>query len=209
MRSQLLAAFALVLAPTAVALAQGPTASAVAISARHQLLGDPLFGGAVGVSFPRRDGRVAFRVGADHLRGQADRIGVPCAGMIQPGTCSPEPLRDEARLTSASGGASLRMLRGQHALLAFTSDLTLASLRADTRGLTSGRALTATKLLWGGMVGADLAWTPVLRLPLALEVGGGVGVLMPVAHDQVVDGYQPFDRAFGVRRLRVGVAWRP
>jgi len=65
----------------------------------------------------------------------------------------------------------------------------LASLRADTRGLTSGQTLTASKTLWGGLVGAHAAWTPVARVPVALQIAGGVGGVMPIARELVVDGY--------------------
>jgi len=209
MESSLAAALAVVLAGPVAALAQGASVSAVAISARHTLLGEPLTGGAVGISFPRREMPVAFQFEAAHARSRAGRIGMACAGLILPETCPAERLRDEAWLTSASGGATLRVLRGRHALVALTADLTVASLRADTHGLSSGRALTATKMLWGGLIGAHAAWIPVARVPIALDIGGGIGGLTPIVHDDVVDGYTPFERGVDVRRVRLGLAWQP
>ena len=207
--SRLVAAVAVGIAGPVAARAQGASVSAVVISAEHMLLGRPLTGGAVGVSLRRRDTPIALDFEAAISHGHAGRIGVPCAGLIQPGTCAAEPLRDEARLTSASGGTTLRMFHGRHALVALTGDLVLASLRADTRGLSSGQTLTAAKTLWGGLVGAHAAWIPVVRVPVALQIAGGVGGVMPIARELVVDGYTPFERGIQVRRLRLGIAWQP
>lgn len=191
------------------ALAQGASISAVVISAGHWLLGDPLTGVTVSVIVPRRDERLTLRYEAARLRGSAERIGMACAGFIQPGTCQSEHLRDESRLASASGGAVLRILRRRHAMVSFTADLGFASLRAETRGRTSGGVLTAKKALWTGQIGANAAWTPSARVPIALEIEGGIGGLLPIVPVDVLDGYTPFERGFVVRRFRVGVAWRP
>jgi len=206
---QLVAVFAVALGGPVAARAQGASVSAVVISAQHMLLGSPLTGGALGVSIRRRDSPVALHFEAAISHGHAGRIGVPCAGLIQPGTCAAEPLRDETRLTSISGGTTFRVFHRRHVLVALTGDLMLASLRADTRGLTSGQTLTASKTLWGGLVGAHAAWTPVARVPVALQIDGGVGGLMPIARELVVDGYTPFERGIQVRRLRLGIAWQP
>lgn len=200
---------AVALASPVLVLAQGASVSAIAVSARHTLLGRPLTGGAISIGRPRRDTPLTFQFEAALSRGRAGRIGVPCAGLIEPGICTAEQLRDEARLTSASGGAALRVLHGEHALLALTADLTLASARVDTRGLSSGRTLTASKILWGELIGAHAAWRPLARVPIALEIAGGVGGLMPVVHDYITDGYAPFEQSFDVRRGRLGVAWQP
>jgi hypothetical protein len=82
-------------------------------------------------------------------------------------------------------------------------------VRADTRGETSGGRLYASKTLWGGALGARAAWTPVMRVPLALELGVGIGTLSPIREDDVVDGYTPFESDFHVRRAQVGVTWSP
>jgi hypothetical protein len=208
-RLHLVSTFIAFLVGSVDALAQGASVGAVIISARHPLLGDPLTGAALSVSVPQRDERLALRFGADRLHGRADRYGVACAGLIQSGTCPPEPLRDEARLTSASGGVVFRVLHWRHALMAITSDLTLASLQTETHGRTSGRTLAAAKMLWGGRLGGKAAWTPAVRVPFALEIEGGVGRFAPIVHGLTVDGYTPFERGFDVRILRLGLAWRP
>lgn len=208
-RSRLVTALVALAVGPAGALAQGASISAVVISAGHWLLGNPLTGAAVSVSVPRRDERLTLRYEAARLRGSAERIGIACAGFIRPGTCPSEPLRDESRLASASGGAVLRILRRRHAMIDFTADLGLASLRAETRGRTSDGVLTAKKALWAGQIGANAAWTPAARVPIALEIEGGIGGLLPIVRVDVEDGYTPFERGIVVRRFRVGVAWRP
>ena len=199
----------LVLTSASETHAQSGDVSVVALSAGHRLLGDPLLGGGVSFRIPRRDGRLTLRFGAEQLRGRAERIGIPCAGLIFPGTCPPELLRDDVRIRSATGGAAFRVLGGRRATVALTADLAVASLRADTRGLASGTTLAVRKTLWGGLVGAEAGWTPVRRVPLALAVGGAIGALTPVVHEQTVDGYTPFEGGFGFRRLRVAVVWQP
>ncbi|MHB8838372.1 MAG: hypothetical protein ACYC7F_05405 [Gemmatimonadaceae bacterium] len=191
------------------ALAQGASVSAVVVSAWHPLIGDRLTGAAVSVSVPQRDKRRTLQYGAERVHGEADRIGIACAGFIRPETCPSEHLRDAVRVSSASVGPSFHLLQRRHTLLALTADLTLASIRADTRGLTSDGRLVATKMLWGGRIGANAAWTPWGRVPVALEIEGGIGRLEPIVHEQVSDGYTPFERGFNLSRFRVGVAWRP
>jgi hypothetical protein len=199
----------LLLTSASAALAQSGDVSVIALSAGHRLLGDPLIGGGASLRVPRRDGWLTLRFGAEQLRGRAERIGIPCAGLIFPGTCPPELLRDDVRIVTATSGAAFRLLGGRHATVALTADLGVASLRADTHGLASGTRLAVRKALWGGLLGAEAVWTPVRRVPLALAVGGAIGALTPVVHEQTVDGYSPFEDGFGFRRLRVAVVWQP
>jgi hypothetical protein len=46
-------------------------------------------------------------------------------------------------------------------------------------------------------------------VPVALEIAGGVGGLMPLVQDVVADGYTPFEAGFDVRQARLGVVWQP
>jgi hypothetical protein len=46
-------------------------------------------------------------------------------------------------------------------------------------------------------------------VPVALQIAGEIGGLMPITHDGVVDGYTPFERGFELRRGRLGIAWQP
>jgi hypothetical protein len=117
-------------------------------------------------------------------------------------------VRDESRWRSASAGTAIRLRGSRHVGLALTADLELASVRADTRGLASGRVLSAMKMIWGGLVGVEGTWAPVAQVPLALELGAAIGGLTAVAKEQVVDGYTPFENAFTADHLRLGITWR-
>ena len=200
------AAVAALLSLPDTSAAQGASVSAVSVSTNHSLLEDRLFGAAARLNVPLLGGHLSARLGAERLSGDSRRTGAPCAGLIRPGTCAPEPLRDDARLTSVAGGLALRVLSSQRFALEVAGDLRLGRVRADTRGLTSGGTLTAGKTLWGGDVGVEGSWSPWTHVPLALEVGATAGGLWPVTH--VADGYTPFEIGFDVSRLRVGLAWR-
>jgi hypothetical protein len=76
--------------------------------------------------------------------------------------------------------------------------LEVTDVRVDTRGLTSGNVLTGDKALWGPSIGVAAEWVPAARIPLGLEVEAGIGFLMPVIHDEVEDGYTPFDGGLAV-----------
>lgn len=204
-----LLAAVIVLASSAAASAQSIGVNALSVAADHYLLDKSLQGASVTLRTAERGKAVTFQLEVAHARARSGRIGVPCAGLILPGTCPPEPLRDNGRLLSAGGGAALRVLRTQRVTVALTADVSAASVRADTRGLSSGATLTAAKTLWGGTLGARAAWTPVNRVPLALEVGGGIGTLAPISEEMVADGYTPFERRFDVRRVHLGVLWSP
>ena len=100
---------AALVAPVAAA-AQTLTISALSLTAHHELLGDALLGGGVQLILPRTYERLAFHLGAERLSGSAGRIGSTCTGLVQPGACPPEPLRDRAQLTGASGEVVIRAL---------------------------------------------------------------------------------------------------
>jgi hypothetical protein len=202
-----LAVTAIALGVAGAARAQSVTISATSAAAQHPLLGESLDGASIALR--TREAPITYQADVSRMRARSGRIGSPCAGLIRPGTCPPEPLRDDARLFGASGGAAFRVLRAQRVTLAVTADLTLASIRADTRGLTSGDGLSASKTLWGAALGARASWRPVRRVPLALELGAAIGTLSPVSEDRVVDGYTPFESPFEVRRVQLGVTWSP
>jgi hypothetical protein len=112
------ASLVVVVGRPAIAQVQGGSMSAVALSSDHELPGNPLMGGGAQLRVPLGDGPFAFRVGVERLSGQADRIGAPCAGLIAPGTCPQERVRDQARTT----GAALRALGGERGTLTLTAD---------------------------------------------------------------------------------------
>jgi hypothetical protein len=190
------------------ALGQSAGVEAVSASSGHRLLSDGLFGAAARATFPLGGASRWLRLGVEHLSGEARRTGSPCSGLIEPGTCQPEPLRDDARLTSLTGGLGVPLLVRSRLVVEVTGDLRLGWARADTKGLESDRRLSANKTVWGGEAGIDAAWSPSARLPLALQIGAAIGGLKGVIPEDVVDGYTPFNEAFSVTRLRVGLAWR-
>lgn len=198
----------LILAGPTIVQAQDVGVSMITLHADHQLLQDPLRGFGAKLSIPRRDGHVAFRLGVERFSGRADHFGDACAGpTLSEATCPVEPIQDVARITSADAGAMIRLLGGERFAVAFTADLTVASVRVDTRGLTSGRVLPAKNTLLGPSLGLEADWSP-LPLPVALEIEGGVGGLNPVASGELMDGYAPFNSGFGTNRIRIGITWR-
>jgi hypothetical protein len=135
--------------PCASGQVQGGGVSGVALSAGHELFGSPLLGAGIEFRIPGGDGRFSFRFGGERLRGQSNRIGIPCAGLVPPGTCFPEPLRGQSRVTRIRAGGTLRLLGGQRSALALAADWMGASTRVSTQGQTSGYTLIADKVLWG------------------------------------------------------------
>lgn len=180
----------------------------LAISAHHELLGNRLTGGSATMNFPQGGGQLVLRLGLERSSGEADRTGTTCAGLVQPGPCSSERVRDDAHLSSAIGGAAVRLVAMPHVSVAVEGDFAVASLRTDTRGLTSGNSLAASKMMWGPRAGLNLSWRPMSTVPVAIGIGATVGVLTPVVRDQVRDGYAPFERSFSVRTARLGLVWQ-
>lgn len=191
-----------------LARAQGADVSLLALSARQELLGNRLTGGSAMLNFPQGGGQLVFRAGLEQASGHADRIGVPCSGLAQPGGCSPEKVRDDAHLTTALGGASLRLLATRRLAVAAEGDLAVASVHAQTLGLTSGASIAASKMLWGPRVGVSMSWRPIAAVPVAVGVGATVGTLGPIVHDQSSDAYTPFEQRFGVRTVHLGLVWQ-
>jgi hypothetical protein len=188
---------------------QGGGVNGVVLSAEHELLGKPLAGGGVELRIPGGDGPFTLRLGGEWLHGQADRIGVPCAGLVRPGTCAPEPVHDRSQLTTIRGGATLRVYGGQRSAVNVAADWMMTRVSVDTHGFTSGYDLSAAKILWGPWIGVSADWVPVPRVPIGLELEGGIGELIPVMHDEVLDGYTPFEGGFAVHNVRLGLVWRP
>lgn len=195
-------------APQSRANAQGGSVSAVYVSADHDLLGSRLSGPAARLGYPLLGDRLKLRVGGERLTGEAGRLGIPCAGLIPPGTClTPEPLRDRARLTSASVGVAVRAFARGGVSIDLVGDVRLAYVSVDTRSETSDRTLSASKTLKGTEFGVEGTWSPLARLPLALEVGVTRGHLNPLTIEHVADGYTPFEGGFSLTHMRVGLGW--
>jgi hypothetical protein len=175
--------------------------------------GQSLVGNLIGVgadaTIPVRRQSFSVRFGLERLQGGTDRIGTPCTGLIPPGTCLPEPVHDDAHLTSGSIGVVMPVRRWRRIALGVVGDLRLAHVGADTRGKTSGATATAAKTLWGGDLGLTTDWRPSTNVPLGVELGVAFGGLRPVTVTVEEDGYTPFEKPFSFPRLWLGVSWRP
>lgn len=198
---------AFVTASPAPVMAQSGSISLVTAAADHRLMRDPLGGASALVTVPFGQGGRSVRLQFERLFGDATRTGVPCSGLIEPGTCPPEPLADDARMATMAAGMGFPLMRRARFAAQVTTDVRLGRVSVDTRGLVSGDALAARKGLWGADIGLQGVWSPWARLPLALEAGVTVGRLMPLLREEVLDGYTPFNDGFNVSRLRLGLAW--
>ena len=193
-----------------VAQIQGGSVNGVVLSANHELLGKPLVGAGVEFWIPIEQGPFTFRFGGEMVHGLANRIGVPCAGLIQPGTCAPEPVRDRSQMTTVRGGFTLRLVDGRKSTVRLATDWMVTRVSVDTHGLASGRDLTAASMLWGPRLGLTADWKPISRAPVGLELEAGIGGLAAVPpQTRIEDGYTPFDGTVSVRYGRLGLAWRP
>lgn len=187
--------------------AQAIEAGVVVVSANHELLGDPLYGGSVAVRFPIRRSRQSLRFGFERVGGNAERFGVACAGLVDPDRCHDETLIDHSRLVRFTGGLGFPVFVKQRGTVAVIGDLTLGRIRSVTRGVSSGGTLNATKVMMGGLIGAEASVKPVARFPLALQLAGSIGALMQARPENVADGYTPFNDGFSIRHARFGLAW--
>lgn len=188
--------------------AQGADVSLLALSAHQQLLGNRLTGGSATLNFPQGNGQVVLRLGLEQASGHADRIGAPCAGLLQSGSCAAERVRDDAHLTTALGGVSVRVVATPRVAFAVEGDISVASVHSETLGLTSGESIAASKKLWGPRGGVNMSWRPIAAVPVAIGIGASVGTLAPIAHDRSPDRYTPFESSFGVRTVRLGLVWQ-
>ena len=173
----------------------------------HELLRGALVGPSLDVRIHGQDQTGAY-LGIDYVRGTSDRDGIACAGLLEPGTCPPERVRDFSTVSTIRGGVSSRILYRGSLVVEAGGDGTLSWVASKSQGLASGRALSANKTLVGAFVTVTGLWTPRAQWPLALAIGGEVGGVAPAHNELQVDGYTPFEERFSIRRLRIGLAWR-
>jgi len=204
-----LATVTCLIAIRAGAQVQGGGVSGVVMSTDHELLRSALVGAGVELRIPNGDGRYVFRFGAEQTRGQARRVAPPPCGLVLPGTCLPEPLVDRSQATALRAGGTIRLHGGRQTTLSLGADWVATKFQVDTYGQSNGLVGNADKVLWGPWVGLDADWVPSARLPIGLEAEAGVGAVFPVTHDQILDGYTPFETTIDVRQFRLAVVWRP
>lgn len=165
-----------------------------------------LRGGAAAVGI-RVHPRLAVRLGMERLSGDQLRIGVPCAGLAQPGTCGPEQVRDESSLNTFGIGLDATAVRSPYLDVHLVPMLGSASVESTTRGLASGREIAATRTLVSLDLGAELAIRPRPWFPLALHLAARFGTLFPRTKETIADGYTPFEDGVSIARYEAGVTW--
>jgi hypothetical protein len=190
------------------ARAQSLMVQAVAAHSSHSLLGSQTGFGLVAGSRVGRS-QTSLRFSLARLTGSARRTGVACAGLIMPGTCPTEPLRDDARTITGSVTLNAPVWRLGPVTFALGGGLALGWVRSQTHGLSSGHTLSADKTWVGLDAGVETAFRPWQQLPVALVLGAGLGAFRPMKYDDVVDGYTPLDASSSLTRLWLGVAWYP
>ena len=205
MRTHLLA-LGLTAAIAASARGQGVQVDATSLSARHDLLSEPLIGASLTkrVTVARTG---ALRIALDYSRGGAERTGSTCAGLIPPDRCPPEPLHDRSFLVAAGVGVDLRNVAAGAFSFIPTVDARLAWVDVTTRGENSGDQVRANKRMLQMMAGGRLQWRPGTRW--AVQVGADAGVMSPLTVIHVIDGYTPLEERFRFHRITVGGIWTP
>lgn len=173
----------------------------------HDLLGS--LGGFGFVTGGRITRNTELRLHIARATGLNQRMGIACAGLIDPQTCPEESLEDDSRVLDAGVGVERMLARRGIVTVSLQGDLSLAWIRARTRGQASGRTLSADKSLGGVGTGLEVAFSPFPDTPLALVTGARGSLLYPIVRDQTPDAYTPFEGATFFGRLWVGVAWYP
>ena len=201
-RFALLAALTFAAAPSVAAQSAGIGVVRLASSHElvHQITGVELRVGGSVVGSP-----IALRLGFGRLSGDHDRTGSTCSGLVEPGMCPPEPLRDETHFTRGRGELAVALLQSGRSSLGLVGGLVVGRLGSDTEGLTSGKRISADKTVWGADIGGEGRWFFSSVVPVGLEAAFSIGRLNPARNSGIADGYTPFERSFGFTRLRVGV----
>jgi hypothetical protein len=201
-------AVALLLCTAATAAAQEVMVGAHVAQADHYLAGDPLTGVAVRLITPLRlaGGAVYVRVAGAESR--SERFGSPCGGYVPPGVCTAQPVEDHTRVTSADFGLTSALLTRSRFDISMDIEVGAARWRGTSRGQSSGETGNARETHLGAGLGFRTAVRPARRVPLAIELGAGVGASNKPPGYEVVDGYTPFAQLITQVRYHFGAAWR-
>ena len=183
--------------------AQSIGVSVLRLDTDHRLVHD-LTGVELRLGTAPANTRLGIRLGLGRLSGTHERVGSTCSGLVEPGMCPPEPLRDETRFTRGRGELSVALLQHDRSSLGFVVGLDLGHLESDTHGLTTGAHISADKTVWGADIGGEARWFFSAAVPVGLEAAFAIGGLNPATNSLIADGYTPFEESFGVQRIRVG-----
>ena len=130
-----------------------------------------LRGGQLLVASRSLAGRANLRAGLSHARGTVGMTGTLCSGLVYPGSCPDEPIRERKTLTILQVGVGLTAMRSQAAEVQVYTDLLAGNARLRDRGLHTGGTNSASNALVGGRLGANLRWWPSLRTPIGTTFG--------------------------------------
>lgn len=195
----------LLLSAGAAALpAQLARASVVQGWSGHDLLGDPR---GVDVRVALAGGsHVRLELGYAQLTASAGGSGIACAGLIDPTRCPSEPLERDGRLDVVSLTVPVEVLRRGPLSLAVAPEVGIVQARGTVRGVDTGNRLESSKRLHAVGGGVALRYRLATTVPMQLHAGAQAQRLSPVRRAITVDGYTPFEDAFGLRRIEVGLA---
>lgn len=205
---QLVLVLAAALMPVRGAGAQTVNVNAGRLVANHFLLGNSLscVGSAITLRTPVR--RLDMQASFNRCAGTASRVGSACAGLVEPGTCAPESIVDASTLYVFSVGPSLNVVRVEGFTLDLIGQVQGGGVNSDSRGLRSGRSLSANKALWGVSGGVTAGWQPNPRMPFVIQGSVTSGRLGKIRDNTTVDGYTPFEgKAFSTHQMSIGVAY--
>jgi hypothetical protein len=147
---------------------------------------------------------VSWRFGAHYLVRGGDSYGSTCSGLVQPGTCPPEPLAEHRRLAFGSFGIGATASVTTPLSLGLYADLLLGHANTDDRGRTSGLHRASSLPMLGGTVGLELR----ARLGSSRASGylGASATGVNPFVGECADCFQAFGGSFGFRSLYAGVA---
>ena len=155
-------------------------------------------------------GSLPLRLHVEVLWNNARGMGAPCGGLVPPGGCPPERIRDETRLWSAGLLWLFRVFDSPRWALGVPAELMVGRIRGRTLGLDSGGQIEASGGLFGGGVGFDLGLRPVPAGPWSVRLRGGVRHGYSTENELCLDCYDPYRDGFswGVLGLALEYAWK-
>jgi hypothetical protein len=188
--------------------AQSFALQGLAAHSTHSLVGN-LLGGEAVFRIPLDRDLLSLQVGVTHLAGNSTRFETTCHGFIVQEHCEPEPVAGDAHLTNGSLELGVRLVGGPQAALRVLSGFRLAEVHAVWQGQSTGRAFSGDRTWWGGEIGLEGSLAPWSRVPLALQVSGGVTRWAPFQLYHIADAYLPLDESSTLATVRLGIVWRP
>ncbi|HEU5219535.1 MAG TPA: hypothetical protein VFU23_12825 [Gemmatimonadales bacterium] len=198
----------IVCAPAPGLRAQSFALQGLAAHSTHSLVGS-LLGGEAVFRIPLDRELVSLQIGVAYLAGSSSRFETTCHGFIQQPSCEPEPVSGNARLTNGSLELGVRLWGPSYAALRILGGLRLAEVHASWRGLSTNRDFAGDRTWWGVDLGLEGTLAPWRRLPVGLQLSGGLTRMRAFQSFFVADAYTPLDVSSTLATVRVGLVWRP